>query len=218
MESDFLEFTEYIPYCNRNLKTYSPKLTGLLLQIGGYVDSAFKEMADFFKSRAYTRKRGRKVRSEAIGNIVDGFCFFESIYNLSSNYGGHLIAKLDLVGDKEFFPFGQWSSVNFEKLTWWEAYNKVKHQYSLHVKKASFNNILEGLSAALLLNVTHYPSIKLLWQLGYLETGIYSEGGFQKLSLSERAFNDYWDGAVSNLTSLNIGIKMETPLFLYVHR
>jgi len=41
MEQGFLRFLEYAPHCVMNEEVYSPKLTGLLLQIGGYIDSAF---------------------------------------------------------------------------------------------------------------------------------------------------------------------------------
>lgn len=88
IESDFLRFPEFVPYHKFNLKMYSPKLTDFLLQIGGYVDSAFKEMVNYFNCM------------NAISDIVDAFCVFETIYNLSSNNGGKLIAKLDF-GDKD---------------------------------------------------------------------------------------------------------------------
>lgn len=214
IESDFLRFLEYVPYCKLNIKMYSPKLTGMLLQIGGYIDSAFKEMANYFNLEAYTKKRTKKT--EIITDIVDAFCVFETIYHLSLNNGGYLIAKLDF-GDKEMYPFQNFSSLDFQSPEWWYAYNKVKHEYSIHSKKASINNVLEGLSGAFLVNVIHYPSIKLLWQLGYLKTGVKAGQGFQELFLNEKQFDGYMQSATPDLKPLNIGVRIETPLFLYMH-
>jgi hypothetical protein len=79
IESDFLEFINYVPYHKSNLKIYSPKLTGLLLQIGGYVDSAFKEMPRFFGFRSFKKVKGRVKRVkdiELVTDIIDAFCLF----------------------------------------------------------------------------------------------------------------------------------------------
>jgi len=217
IESNFLDFLEYVPYCESNIKMYSPKLAGLLLQIGGYVDSAFKEMAKYFVLRAYIKKKdGTAKRAKVITDIVDAYSVYGTIYNLSSNNGDHLIAKLDF-GDKEMYPFKNFSSSNFDSPEWWDAYNKVKHEYSLHYKKASIDNVLNGLAGAFLLNAIHYPGIKLLWQLGYLTTGIKAEKGFAELFLNENDFDRYMQIATLEFKPLNIGIRIETPLFLYVH-
>jgi len=222
IESDFITFLDFVPYYKSNLKMYSPKLTGLLLRIGGYVDSAFKEMANYFEFDeilVYDRRKGKMKREKnVIKDIIDACGVFESIYKLSSNNGGVLIAKLDS-GDQSLHPFGGFSVV--EKPEWWDAYNKVKHEYSLHFKKASIDKVLEGLAAAFLLNVVHYPSVKLLWQLGYLKTGAQAGAktgrGFTEIYLSETHADHYMVQAASELKPLNIGIRIETPIFLYVH-
>jgi len=221
IESEFLRFLEYVPYHKSNIHMYSPKLTGYLLQVGGYVDSAFKEMANYFHLTALVKKKDgtyrRARKNELIDSIVDSFAVWETIYRLSSNNGGRLIAKLDF-GDKELTPFGSFSSSSFEGLEWWKAYNKVKHEYSLHYKKANIGNVLDGLAGAFLLNVVHYPSIKILWQLGHLTTGTKMTGGFKELFLNENQFDDYLENASTKLESLNIGIRVETPLLLYVRQ
>lgn len=219
IESDFLEFINYVPYHKSNLKIYSPKLTGLLLQIGGYVDSAFKEMPRFFGFRSFKKVKGRVKRVkdiELVTDIIDAFCLFEIVYQLSQNNNGHLIAKLDF-GDREMHPFSSFSSLDFERPDWWFAYNKVKHEYSLHTRKANLDNVLEGLSGAFLLNVVHYPSIKLLRELGYLSTGLKVEGGFQDMHFNEKLFDVYMETAMAELGRPKLAIKVETPLFLYVN-
>lgn len=214
IESDLLRFLEYSPYHKSNLKMYSPKLTGMLLQVGGYVDSAFKEMTNYFNSKAYNEKGYRKKK--IIDDIKDVFCIFETVYSLSSNNGGALIAKLDF-GDLELNPFEEFASPEFKSPAWWTAYNKVKHEYSLHYKKASIENVLHGLAGAMLLNAVHYPSIKILWQLGYLEAGVRSGSGFRPIEYSETNIDDMILKAASEFGVVNMGIRIETPLFLYVH-
>lgn len=206
IEQDFLRFMEYTPYCPSNRKIYSPKLTGMLLQIGGYVDSAFKEMAAFFD-----------MVPNQIENIVDAFAVFETIYKLSKNNGGELIAKLDF-GDKKMDPFKYFSKKYYSAIKWWAAYNDVKHNYSLNYKKATIDNVLEGLAGAFLINVVHYPSQKHLWELGNLSTGMKAGEGFQEVNLSETNFESYWETAVSDFSFLNIGVRVETPLFLYARK
>lgn len=111
MEQDFLRFLEYTPYCVMNDDMYSPKLTGLLLQIGGYIDSAFKEMARFFtftEVKSYKIKRSvltEKLERKAVKNIIDYCAVFEGIYELSNNSHGDLIAKLDF-GLQHLRPLG----------------------------------------------------------------------------------------------------------------
>jgi len=214
IESDFLRFLEYSPYHESNLKMYSPKLTGMLLQIGGYVDSAFKEMTSYFNPEAYDKKGNRKKK--IIVNIKDVFCVFETIYNLSSNNRGTAVAKLDF-GDLELYPFEEFSSQEFKSPAWWTAYNKVKHEYSLHYKKASMDNVLNGLAGAFLLNAIHYPSIKILWQLGYLEAGMKTGTGFHGFEYREKDIDDIISTAASEFKPVNIGLRIETPLFIYFH-
>ena len=220
IESDFLKFLEFVPYHESNLDMYSPKLTGLLLQIGGYVDSAFKEIASYytFTDMRICKRSGRSIeekkKKKPIEDVLDACCILESIYNLSSNNNGELIAKLDF-GDKRLYPFKSFATT--ESPDWWSDYNDVKHEYSLHFKKASITNVLEGLAGAFLLNTVHYPSMKLLWQLGHLSVGLEAARGFRDIFLSEKEFEGYMQNAILTLKPLNLGIRTETALFLYVH-
>lgn len=47
LEKNFQNFLEYVPLVSVHKKVYSQKLLQLMLQIGGYVDTAFKEMATY---------------------------------------------------------------------------------------------------------------------------------------------------------------------------
>ena len=47
LERQFENFLEYVPYIDGNESVHSFKLLNLITSIGGYVDSAFKEMARY---------------------------------------------------------------------------------------------------------------------------------------------------------------------------
>lgn len=207
IESTFLDYLSYVPYCSPNRTVYSPKLVGILLQIGGYIDSAFKEMVKY---------EIPDFCGKSVSNIEDAWRVFEPVYKLSNNFGGDLIAILDY-GDKQLYPFKEFSNSVYTPLPWWQAYNEVKHQYSPMYFKARMETVLEGLSAAFLLNVIHYPGTRLLWELEYLKTCIKTSKGFNEIFLSKEYFGKYMTSAVSNLKPLKIGIRVETDLFLYSH-
>ena len=50
LERQFRNFLEYVPFLKGNETVYSFKLVNLIISIGGYVDSAFKEMARYKES------------------------------------------------------------------------------------------------------------------------------------------------------------------------
>ena len=49
LERQFESFLEYVPYLDENKNIISYKLWNLILNIGGHIDSAFKEMARYPK-------------------------------------------------------------------------------------------------------------------------------------------------------------------------
>lgn len=157
----------------------------------------------------------RTSKNKVIDDIRDSFAVWEEIYHLSSNNGGDLIALLDF-GDKKLYPYAKFSSPIYDESEWWwKAYNKVKHEYSLHYEKANITNILEGLAGAFLLNVVHYPSMKFLWQLEVLETVIKTGDGFHPYWIPEHLFKEMFEKAVREFEPFGAGIRVETPLFLY---
>jgi hypothetical protein len=49
LEHQFMQFLDFVPYAKENGTTFSSRLLNLTQNIGGYVDSAFKEMARYAK-------------------------------------------------------------------------------------------------------------------------------------------------------------------------
>lgn len=218
MEADFVQFMEYVPYTAKNAKVYSPKLLALLLQICGYIDTVFKEMAKFqeFQNIQECQNINALANKDYRGfDITLARSAFEDIYKLSSNNGAKLIAKLDWIGDKELTPFANFSNTKKVSPDWWEAHQKVKHFWATTIQKANMDNTLEALSGAFLLNAVHYPSIKLLWRLGDLDTVHKVMDGYTDSHLPESIFDRLLDEAIKKREPLPYDHIIETRLFTY---
>jgi len=215
MEADFTHFLDYVPYTKENRDVYSPKLLAMLLQICGYIDTVFKEMAKYQSFRRIPNcKAINDLKANGYGRFNIGYArrAFEKIYNLSSNNGTKLIAKLDWIGDKYLTPFANFGKE--KSPSWWYDYNNVKHNWSANIKKANMDNVLEALSGAFLLNAIHYPSIELLWRLGVFKMVIGGGTGPIIRSLSKGNFQRYLKKARRQRKLLNHGFIVDTPLFV----
>lgn len=219
MESDFIRYLEYVPYTEKNKDVYSPKLIALLLQICGYIDTVFKEMAKNheFKNIPECDEINKLEKDEYRSyNIGLARAAFEKIYKLSSNNDGKLIAKLSWYGDKELIPFKMFAMG--KSPYWWRIYNAIKHSWSRAFEQSNVDNTLEALSGAFLLNVIHYPSLKLLWQLGDLKIIVKTGAGYNEHRIPEHVFNVLLKEAISKLTPLQYVYMVETPLFIYINK
>jgi hypothetical protein len=185
VEKELMGFLDYVPPAPEHNKVYSFKLLRLLLQIGGYVDTAFKEMA--FHSDFNGDVNCIKIREKATkGRTVSINLFreaFEPIYKLSKKtvYVRSLefFEDLPIVVDG-FNPFAQFGDGKTPQ--WWKAYNEVKHDWLKNLKRANLENALRALGGAFLLNVVHVPSLLELASRGIAET---FDAGFQSRRFSD---------------------------------
>jgi hypothetical protein len=144
METDFVDYLDYVPYTTDNEGVYSPRLIGLLLEICSYIDSVFKAMAEYqaFKNDVFCREIVRRElkrdqtkkdltqepRSTAASELekeirnlpaMTLYCeAFEKLYSLSSNNGSLLIAKVGWEEPRKQAnqkPFQSFSSPGKEK-------------------------------------------------------------------------------------------------------
>ena len=214
MEADFTHFLEYVPYTKENRNAYAPRLLAILLQICGYIDTVFKEMA---KYQSFRRIPACKTINDLRANDYRGFHIgyardaFEDIYKLSSNSGTKLIAKLDWVGDKYLTPFAAFGEG--KSPSWWYDYNDVKHNWSANMKRANMDNVLEALSGAFLLNAIHYPSIELLWRLGVFKTVIKTGAGPSIHYMPKETFQRILKRARRRRKPLDWNFIVDTQLF-----
>lgn len=216
METEFWKFLEVLPYTKYNRWAYSPRLLSMLLQICGYIDTVFKEMAKF---RSFRRIPDCRRINDLETSGYEGYHIglarsaFDEIYKLSSNNGGELIAKLDWVGDQRLYPFSKFNEGTSPE--WWHAHNKVKHNWSKALRQVNMDNALLALSGAFLINAIHYPSMELLWRLGSLDIVIETAPGLSELRLPESTFKELLKTAIKNRKPLGYDFIIETPLFIY---
>lgn len=218
MEDDFIRFMEYVPYTANNAKVYSPKLIALLLQICGYIDTVFKEMAKFkeFQNIQECQKINALASKDYYGfDITLAQSAFEKIYNLSSNNGAKLVANLEWFGDKELTPFATFNSKTKVSPSWWEAHQEVKHFWATTIQKANMDNTLEALSGAFLLNAVHYPSIRYLWKLGDLDLVQKTMDGYEIIRIPEGYLDLLLNDAIKKRKPIAYHHILDSRLFAY---
>lgn len=206
IESTLMHFLEYVPIRD-NLKVYSPKLLPLILQIGGYVDTEFKEMAFFadFKENPKCEEIRKKARKNKVVSIDLFREVFEPIYNLSSqNVFVRLEAGLQL---EKFTPF---LGFNKESPKWWKAYNKLKHSWHANVKKANLENALNALGSAFVLKAVHIPS---KWMLARYRVIIADGKPIQQV-----LGNELLKKVMNQNRNVGMNVYAETPLFVYFYQ
>jgi hypothetical protein len=168
LERQFQNFLEYVPYLKENEDTYSFKLLSLILSIGGYIDSAFKEMARFpeysedEKCMEILRRAGAHQ-----GIIKSGVEAFDSHYGISTK-----TVTFKFIPDREYVkPFESRDAIP----DWWGFYNELKHDVGINLGKANLKNTRDALAAAFLLNVVHKPGAQRLLDYNVLQRGISHE-------------------------------------------
>ncbi|MCJ7635401.1 hypothetical protein MUP77_23805 [Candidatus Bathyarchaeota archaeon] len=176
LERQFSDFLEYIPYLEGNENAYSFRLLNLILNIGGYVDSAFKEMARYPKFNENVGcqeimgkiKESEQRKKEGKGPIPVSIELplktFETEYKLSQR----AVVFKRLPKGELVLPFKPHNAKTGAP-RWWDVYNGLKHDVSLEIKKANLRNARDALAGAFLLNVIHEPSVLRLHDNGFLK-------------------------------------------------
>lgn len=133
LEKKFLNTANYVEIDKRNYETFSIEYAHLLQSIGAELDNFFKEFCGF----ATTEKK----------NI--------------SNYATVILSTYpDIVNEKisvedrdiTLQPFKNWD-VNraAQSLSWWDDFDKIKHNRYGNIDKANLENVLNAMAALFLL-------------------------------------------------------------------
>jgi len=207
MEKSFLTFLDYVPLTYDHSKVYSHKLLQLILQIGAYVDTSFKEMAtcSSFDGNVKCETIRKKCAKGETVNIDLAREAFEPIYRLSARfvvvkspeYSARVIVE-------RWAPFAEFKSGRSPK--WWRAYNAVKHDWLANLKEANIRNTLHALASAFLLNVVHKPGLQALARSGLLK-GKPPEGKTVAPEITRRILE-------GKRLPRNVYAMVETPLFI----
>ena len=182
LERQFEEFLNYVPYFQKNENTVSFRLANLIVAIGSYVDSAFREIAsysDFVKKYPSILRTARgKIRTT---RISDYYVLAEE-YSLEDKE-----VEFKCLPERERIkPFAQYVRISGKVASpnWWQVYNGIKHHFRDNLENANLKNAKEALGGAFLLNAVHTPSALRLYDYGILKTRMpieQSPGRFKKI-------------------------------------
>jgi len=163
VESSFLDFLEYVPLTREHGNVASPKLLTLILQIGSYVDTTFKHMAQYeLLTDPNVQKIRSKLKKPTRSNVTIKDCrvAFEPIYKLSEREvmvksQSFFYPKSTQPIKTEFFtkiiPFSEFKQDKSPK--WWRIFTGLKHYSLERIKDANMKNTLGALAGLFLLNV-----------------------------------------------------------------
>lgn len=144
IESDFIEFTNYVPLEEGLLdNVYSPRLADIIIRLGCQIEAFFKEWLNCPLADSYPK----------VDSYRNGFLkmhqfkkFFEPTAKLSSQEV--LVIKLGYT----IRPFEDFIKSGDDVPFWWTIYNDQKHKAYIERKKATIRNTLYPLAALFVLN------------------------------------------------------------------
>ena len=126
LEKEFLETTLYVELDTANYSTYSNAYLKLLLTLGSEVDNALRELS------------GLTGRS----NIS---AYAQFVLNKYPNIVNQVVKTT--IGNIKLTPFLGWSiSQPSQTLSFWNAYNEIKHDRVTNLHNASLANVLNALA------------------------------------------------------------------------
>lgn len=131
LEKKFIDTLNYVELAKENFSTYSVEYAHQLLAIGSELDTFFKIYCGFnLDDRKNIVAYTRHIMSEypqITTQVVE-------IYD----------TELTLTPYEEWT---QWSTQSGNLLSWWDAYNSVKHNRQENITKASMENVVTALAA-----------------------------------------------------------------------
>ncbi len=136
LEKDIESIARYIEFHEDNFDTYSIELAHLLLSASAEVDVVMKLLCNL---------KFPQLKSENIN-------YYRKI--IKKNFQGIINNKV--VSSMYGLTLSPWSSWEGESNpTWWQSYNKVKHERSIYFAKANLKNVLNSVAGLLVVNI-HY--------------------------------------------------------------
>ncbi len=147
IQKDLLKLFEFIEPADINLKTYSYRVYDLFMRICIEVEANFKailrenDYTPIFKSG----KKKNEYRNESLWNIKD-YKRINKTHHLDS-----YSVEYPIWNGKEqrFQPFKDWKTT--DSLSWYNAYNKCKHNRYEAFSLANFENLLDSFAGLFVL-------------------------------------------------------------------
>ena len=128
LEQDCIGLSRYIEFRDCNLATCSNEIIGQLLNVGAEFDHFCKIVCSLEPNGRFNIK---DYATSLLGGIKD-------LRQIKVHVQG---TSLDLL------PFDNWTVETASLLSWWTAYNEVKHNREENYEKGNLQNLLNALAA-----------------------------------------------------------------------
>ncbi|RLC26582.1 MAG: hypothetical protein DRH37_11570 [Deltaproteobacteria bacterium] len=143
IQNDLQKLFEFIEPSDCNLKTYSFRIHELFMRTCIEIEANFKAI---LKENIYNPKRGGKLITDRNWNIHN-----YKIVNKTHHLASYKVYIPIWDGEKSIFkPFAQWGDTTTE-LSWYQAYNRSKHDRKIAFKESNFGNLLNAVTGLLVL-------------------------------------------------------------------
>jgi hypothetical protein len=167
-ETSLREALRFVPFCDEHRFVWSSHFTSIILEAASQVDSIWKATEKIVHPAAVNRNVTIKNHYNRFGNLVAAqkVIFF----------GGASPCVIH--------PFEEWENISsFSSPTWWEAYNKLKHDRFANQTEATLEHAVNAVGA-LLLAIIYSGSCDLaLISAKLLDTSQYNPWAFTKTGL-----------------------------------
>ncbi|MBD2146989.1 hypothetical protein [Sphaerospermopsis sp. FACHB-1194] len=133
LEQDLNKFSRYVEFSENNYNTYSIEFTRIYLSVCSEIDVV------------------AKILSNNLGNPnAKNICDYK--HTILATYPN--LPNLDIQIPRyslSLTPWSDWSSC--DSPTWWQKYNKVKHQRDQYYHEANLQNVLNAVAGLLVMNL-----------------------------------------------------------------
>jgi hypothetical protein len=140
IQKDLQDLFDYIEPGDKNLKCYSFRIHELLMRTCIEVEANFKAV---LVENGYERKdeKGKNINLD-----IDDYKKLEKTHRLSS----YQVKIPHWYGEKSIrTPFSSWSRAELYSPSWYQAYNKTKHNRHEEFHNANFENLIDSVCGLL---------------------------------------------------------------------
>ena len=150
LEQKLLATQNYVDFDKDNYQTYSNEYALLLQAVGAELDIIFKVYCNF-------PAKGRK-------NIKD---YEKYILSIFPDIG---MEKVKILNSSIVLqPFKEWNKMR-NSLSWWAAYNEIKHNRVNKMKSANLKNVIDSMAGVLLMEIKLFSRIVIEDNTAIIET------------------------------------------------
>ncbi len=143
LQEDILKLFEFIEPSDKNLKTHSFRIHELLMRMCIEVEANFKAILNENIFNPINKKR-RLIPYDEWG--MNQF----KVVNKSHHLDAYTVEFPYWIGENRIRkPFESWKTNG--SLTWYQAYNRTKHDRHLNFEEANFKNLLDAFSGLFVL-------------------------------------------------------------------